>query len=963
MKIEIVKPVEKDDNKVDEEKKKEEEKKRKEKEEAEKKKKEEEEAERKRKEQEKKKKEAEVAERKRKAEEADKKKKEEEERLRKEKEEADKKKKEEEERLRKEKEEADKKKKEEEEKLRKEKEEADKKIREAEELEKKKKEEELLNKIKEEEEKKKLKDAEDKRKKEEEEAKRKKEEEERKKEEELRKQKEEEEKKKKEEEEELRKQKEEEEKRKKEEELRKQKEEEEKRKKEEEDERKRREEEEEEKRKKERENEEERRKEEEKKREEARKKLEEERDKLDAQEMKKKKENERPINKKHQKEKMQHNIADAMKKQIAFDKKIKNEEIKDDNFLITCSIINKEWFDKFIQLSNYEAFKEKLEKSPRDEDKIIKNALDDQKFEELKNLIQKKPEPITAQALEKIENLAFVDDDFVAKILSLGENNKESINSDINNSNINKINNPENQINNNNQISDESPFQKTKIMINKGAAVIQLSTQKYVCANIQDSNLNKRDNIEVIEFPKNQNLDLFKEIKNNKQKIGLREGAKQKYISSILQNQGMENPNPIMPNPNPVFQNPNPIMPNPNPNIQNLNPLNPNSVPNMPIPASIIQNPIQQKTAPPPIQYKPIIVQDYSLGLDNVGATCYMNATLQCLAHIKRVSERIIKYREDGEFKDVTKHRLSEVYSEVVNEIWLPEDKSKKSFAPNRFKKVLGEMNELFAPTAANDAKDLLIYFIEQMHTELNKSKEQNLNLIMPDDMNPTNLIQVRNCFFAEFTKKYKSVFSDTFYGSNLSVTLCHTCRESKFSYQCFSFIIFPLLEAKKNCVTSGRLLPFLYNTYILNIEDCFLYNQKIEFFTGSNQMYCNRCQASKDSSMWTRISTAPLVLILILNRGRGNLDFKEPFIFWEIIDLTHYLEFPNPDNKYFLAGVVSHMGDSGPSGHFIAFCRMSPNSKWYCYNDSLVNESSFQEINSRGTPYILFYQKVIIPN
>ena len=268
-------------------------------------------------------------------------------------------------------------------------------------------------------------------------------------------------------------------------------------------------------------------------------------------------------------------------------------------------------------------------------------------------------------------------------------------------------------------------------------------------------------------------------------------------------------------------------------------------------------------------------------------------------------------------------------------------------------------MNPLFAPTAANDAKDLLIYFIEQMHTELNQSKEENLNLIMPDTMNPMNHQEVLQCFLIEFTKKYKSVFSNYCYGSNLSITFCHGCKISKYSYQCFSFIIFPLLEAKKNCVFSGRLHPMNYNNYILNIEDCFIYNQKLELFTGENQMYCNICRGSRDSSMQTKISSAPLVLILILNRGKGNLDFTEPFIFWENIDLTNYVEFPQPNNMYYLSGVVSHMGDSGPSGHFIAYCRMSSTSNWYCYNDSLVNVSSFEEINRRGTPYILFYQKL----
>ena len=548
--------------------------------------------------------------------------------------------------------------------------------------------------------------------------------------------------------------------------------------------------------------------------------------------------------------------------------------------------------------------------------------------------------PITAKGLDNIENLAFVDDEFAAKVLSLnlGENNEN------NNTNQNVDNQNNNVINNNNINNQIPPESHTKIMINKGAAIIQLSNQKYVCANINDSNLNKRENIEVIDFPENQKIDLFKEIKSNP-KVGLRQAAKDSYMSYIRPKEEKKIDFEKIRKQEQERQEKERLEKEKKDKEQKEKD----------------EKEKKEKEEKEKRERINLDNREYSLGLDNVGATCYMNANLQCLAHIKRITEHVLNYKRLGKLKDTKKTRLSEAYSEVVWEIWLPKDKSKKSFAPDRFKQVLGEMNSLFAPTAANDAKDLLIYFIEQMHTELNQTEETNTNLVMPDNMNPMNHQEVLECFIREFTKKYKSVFSNYCYGSNVSITFCNGCRISKYSYQCFSFIIFPLLEAKKNVFTSGRLHPMFYNTYVLNIEDCFLYNQKLEFFTGENQMYCNVCQASKDSSMQTRISAAPLVLILILNRGRGNLDFKEPFTFWEIIDLTNYVEFPQPDNKYFLSGVVSHMGDSGPSGHFIAFCRMSPQSKYYCYNDSLVNESSFDEINRRGTPYILFYQKIMM--
>ena len=822
-------------------------------------------------------------------------------------EEEEKKRKEEEEKKRKEEE---KKRKEEEEKKRKEEEnkriEEEKKKRKEEEkrieeLEKKKQEEERKRKEEE-----KTKQEEEERKRKEEERK-KQEEEERKRKEEERKKQEEEERKRKEEE---KRRQEEEERKRKEEEKRRQEEEERKRKEEE----KRRQEEEERKRKEEekRKQEEEKKKkelEEKKKKEKAEKKEKEKnlqqeiekRKKKQAEDIKKEieqknkesKERDRNVNKQYNNN-LQNILCDAMKKKISFEEKIKqNGNKKDENFKLECKIIQKKYLNNFENIFN--PIKEEIKKNPNNAEQIFQDAINNStiKFNELENLVPKKPEELIPQALVSIEELAFVDDEFAAKIMSL------SLNPNTNNQN--------NQINNN-QVSPMPQIPKANILIHNGAGVIQPQGNNNIfIMNFQNDNINKPDNIQVLDL-KNAKDNIFDKIPIKSDK-GLIEQVKGEYIK-INNPKKIEKPKP--PEPKPIIKKPRITLDG----------------------------------------------RDCSLGLDNVGATCYMNATLQCLAHLKRITEHIINYREDGKVKDEKKYRLCEAYSEVVCSIWLPKDKTKKSFAPDRFKRILGDMNSLFAPTAANDAKDLLIYFIEQMHSELNVTSETNLNLIMPDDMNPMDHQQVLKCFVEEFMKKYNSVFSHYCYGSNVSVTNCNGCGVQKFSYQCFSFIIFPLLEAKKNCVLEGRLNPMFYNSYILNIEDCFKYNQKIELFNGNNQMYCNICQGSRDSWMQTRISSAPLVLILIINRGKGNLDFREPFIFWETIDLTNYVEFPQPDNKYFLAGVVSHMGDSGPSGHFIAFCRMSESQKWYCYNDSLVTESSFQDINSRGFPYILFYQK-----
>ena len=65
--------------------------------------------------------------------------------------------------------------------------------------------------------------------------------------------------------------------------------------------------------------------------------------------------------------------------------------------------------------------------------------------------------------------------------------------------------------------------------------------------------------------------------------------------------------------------------------------------------------------------------------------------------------------------------------------------------------------------------------------------------------------------------------------------------------------------------------------------------------------------------------------------------------------------------SNYKLIGVVTHLGESGASGHFIAYCKSPIDDKWYNYNDELffpVNDFKKQVIDY-GMPYILFYQRI----
>ena len=149
-------------------------------------------------------------------------------------------------------------------------------------------------------------------------------------------------------------------------------------------------------------------------------------------------------------------------------------------------------------------------------------------------------------------------------------------------------------------------------------------------------------------------------------------------------------------------------------------------------------------------------------------------------------------------------------------------------------------------------------------------------------------------------------------------------------------------------------------NTNIVSLEDCFIYNEKIEFFKDSNQIYCNNCHQMANAQYFSTLTNCPKILILLLNRGVG-IQFKIKLEFSTIIDISKYVAFDNKSRQYKLIGVITHLGESGASGHFIAHCLSPVDGKWYTYNDEIVSEcDNFQKnIIDLGMPYLLFYQRI----
>ena len=358
------------------------------------------------------------------------------------------------------------------------------------------------------------------------------------------------------------------------------------------------------------------------------------------------------------------------------------------------------------------------------------------------------------------------------------------------------------------------------------------------------------------------------------------------------------------------------------------------------------------------------------IGLNNIGATCFMNSTLQCLSQTKPLTEFFLKAQNFQKIQNYIGRddKLSPYYYELIQNLW--QENGPKSFSPTDFMKVVEKMNPLFKVGQAGDSKDFIIFILESLHKELKSPINTGNNNQINHILNQYDKKSAFHHFLAEFKSDF-SIISDTFFGINETMNECLNCKNNYnmmnmncpilYNYGIFNFLIFPLEEVK-NC-RNNNYMNFNYNNMpILNqvtLDDCFIYNQKMELFTGENRNYCNNCKLLFDSNYVTRIYSSPQVLILILNRGKGNI-YNVTLNFTETIDITKYIYNENKNKmSYDLYGVITHIGQSGPNAHFVASCKSPIDNQWYRYNDAIVNPITNvqKEIIEFGVPYILFYQ------
>lgn len=330
------------------------------------------------------------------------------------------------------------------------------------------------------------------------------------------------------------------------------------------------------------------------------------------------------------------------------------------------------------------------------------------------------------------------------------------------------------------------------------------------------------------------------------------------------------------------------------------------------------------------------MMQNKLVGIKNIGNTCYMNATLQCLFHTKLFTRYICsaKFKDElyvniyqnllkqNNYKKINIHpdkihniaKNTIVYS--IKQIFVDMLTSTTRIVPTYFKSTIGKKKNEFSSYNQQDSMELIDLILDQIHEEL-KSEYYHIDL------------NFDNKYWNTYILTNKSIITELFTGMFCSRIHCKEC-DSYFD----TFTIFNVLN-----------LPIGKCTDLQTCINSFL---QVEILDSLNRYDCERCKKLTMADQQTIIAKTPKILIIQLKRfsilSKINTHIDIPADLLQI----------NSD-KYKLYGIIQHSG-SLFGGHYYADVRLS-NGDWYRMNDEYVNKMNEQDIVS-STNYILFYEK-----
>uniref|UniRef100_A0A8C1N6I0 Ubiquitin carboxyl-terminal hydrolase n=1 Tax=Cyprinus carpio TaxID=7962 RepID=A0A8C1N6I0_CYPCA len=286
---------------------------------------------------------------------------------------------------------------------------------------------------------------------------------------------------------------------------------------------------------------------------------------------------------------------------------------------------------------------------------------------------------------------------------------------------------------------------------------------------------------------------------------------------------------------------------------------------------------------------------------------------------------------------------------------------------------------------------------VQELHSRLSSSPPRS----SPLRAGPTYTFKRAQMLLSTKKKKqsrFRSVISDIFDGSILSLVQCLTCDRVSTTVETFQDLSLPIpgkedlaklhssihqsapvkagvctdayatqgwisyiMESIRRFVVS--CIPSWFWGPMVTLEDCLAAFFAADELKGDNMYSCERCKKLRNGVKYCKVLRLPEILCVHLKRFRHEVMYSFKInshvsFPLEGLDLKPFLakESASQITTYDLLSVICHHGTAG-SGHYIAYCQNVINGQWYEFDDQYVTEVH-ETVVQNAEAYVLFYRK-----
>ncbi|KAF8448877.1 hypothetical protein L210DRAFT_3388244 [Boletus edulis BED1] len=361
-------------------------------------------------------------------------------------------------------------------------------------------------------------------------------------------------------------------------------------------------------------------------------------------------------------------------------------------------------------------------------------------------------------------------------------------------------------------------------------------------------------------------------------------------------------------------------------------------------------------------------------GLKNLGNTCYMNATIQCLS----ATVPFARFFTDGRWRSAvnmlnplgTKGSLADAFAQILREMAHSE---LPYLNPIGFRKSICNHAAQFSGSDQHDSQEFLTFLLDGLHEDLNRILTKPNNESSPKREAELEKLPQQIASEQEwdiYRMRNDSLIVDYFQGQFRNRLECLTCHHTSTTYNSFMYLSLPI--------------PSLKGPSKVSLYSCLDTFVKEEVLEKSEAWHCPRCKTLRSATKILSLSRLPPVLLIHLKRFsvKGPFTDKiETTVDFPLrgLDLTNYMPPPLPPDmrknvekptptsavndprvqlppyRYDLYGVTNHFG-SLSNGHYTAF--VSSRSGWLYCDDSRITSIDSKEVVGRPA-YVLYYKRI----